>query len=114
MSESEFEGGPEGMGITIPIGAMMAQAHDRAHLEAVSMIQRIYAFLDSLNVEQLLCLKKILQADGKSYMNNYFEGQVVTLLRMVHNVDPDTGLTVEQALAADQEATERREAANPE
>ncbi len=60
----------------------------------------------SLNVEQLLMLRKILNADRESVPNNYFDGMIVTLLRVVHHVDSD-GRTVAEVLAAKDARKER-------
>jgi hypothetical protein len=90
-----------GFAMRVPEGLIraMEHEHDRAHMEVESFQQRIFSFFDSLNVEQLMTMRTILNADAKSWANNYFEGQVVTILRLIHGVDPDTGLTAEQALA---------------
>jgi hypothetical protein len=75
------------------------EAHDRAHMNRDALINRIYAYLDRASKEDLLVLREMLVMDPKSWSNNYFEGQIVSILRLAHHVDPDTGLTEAETLA---------------
>jgi hypothetical protein len=52
---------------------------------------KLYGFLDSLDADQCLALRMILQTHRRSAPLNYVEGMVVSLMRRVHKVDPDTG-----------------------
>jgi hypothetical protein len=88
------------------ISGDLRDAHSRHRMEMQSREARCNHFLDSLNVEQLVALREILNMDEKSPMNNWVDGQAYTLLRRVHGVDPHTGLTEQEAL--EQAATEKR------
>lgn len=91
--------GPRGFGISIPMPAQIVQAlaaeHDRAHMSAEDRTARVEQFIDGLDVEGLLALRTILNAGGDAKrhwaMSQYLDGQVVTLLRRVHGVNPETG-----------------------
>ena len=104
MTDDDHEEDHEIHGISIPLPGLrnlLAQTsaqHEREHMEGMSTQQQIYGLLDSLTVEQLLALRVMLGIDSKSAMCNYFEGQVVSILRLVHGVDPATGLTPQEAL----------------
>jgi hypothetical protein len=56
-------------------------------MEIQSIEARLNLFLDGLDVEGLLCLRRILNCDRESPSNNYFAGRIDTLLRVVHHVD---------------------------
>jgi hypothetical protein len=75
-----------------------ARDHDRHHMEIESLEMRIHNFLDGLDVEQLLVLRRILNADRDSAPNNYFDGQIVAILRVVHHVNAE-GKTQAELLA---------------
>lgn len=117
MSENsnEEQDGPRAFGFAVPASAVFEHMHahqDHHDMENATMAQRINALFDSLDVEQLVTLRRMFAMDGRSGMNNYFEGQIVTMLRRVHNVDPESGLTMEEALAlAD---AQRKATTNPE
>lgn len=112
-NDNEMPGGmPGGMGFAIPIGHMLeravrehAESHDRHHMQVESIELRINNFLDGLDVEGLLVLRRILNADRDSASNNYFDGMCVTLLRVVHKVDTE-GKTEAEILAAEAERKE--------
>jgi hypothetical protein len=76
----------------------MSEMADRARMEAEVQQATVYRFLDELAPEQLVALRMILNQDSKSAMNNYWDGQVATLLRRIHGVDPWTGLTPQEAI----------------
>lgn len=82
-------------GFAIPLPAAFAESlageHDRGRMQARVAETNIYHFLDRLDVEELLVLRRMLNCDQDSASNNYFDGQVVTLLRVVHQVDITTG-----------------------
>jgi hypothetical protein len=75
----------------------LSASHDRSHMEVDAGQARIYAFLDDMPIEDLLTLRAILQMTEK--YPNFIDGMVLTILRAVHHVDPDTGLTKEESLA---------------
>lgn len=92
-----------GFSIPVPagLGRLLQEAagsSDRSEMQVRSMQERIYSLLDSLNVEQLMALRVMFGTDGKSPMCNYFEGMIVTVLRLTHGVDPESGLTPQEAL----------------
>ena len=84
--------------LVLDIGGALRAAHERHHMESEDRAASVDRLLDGLNVEQLIALRYLLNQDSKSAMNNYFDGQVITLLRRVHGVDPVTGLTPIEAL----------------
>jgi hypothetical protein len=65
--------------------------HLRRQMHAQVAENEVMHFLDSLGVDQLLALRRILCIDNDSTSNNYFDGQIVSLLRVVHKVDITTG-----------------------
>lgn len=75
-------------------------AHRLHHLEEAMLAEKNNAeldeFLDSLTAKQLLVLRHMLRntADSGSgeWSAGIFEGMVNALLRVVHGVDPQTGL----------------------
>ncbi len=87
-------------GIAIPVGDLRREIedhHDRCDLEAMSLQARTWALFDSLDRENLYTLRQLFGLDNESSMANYFEGQLVSMLRAM-GVDPATGLTMEEAL----------------
>jgi hypothetical protein len=69
----------------------MRHAHDMHQMDAEQRASGVQRFLDGLDVESALALRDILNADQTSVTNQFFDGQVVGLLRYVHRVDPGTG-----------------------
>ncbi len=98
MSEPPPETNGNGEGIPWPL-RRIALMNDRHVMETELLRERVYAFIDGLNVEQLLTLRDILGFSPEAPMNNYIEGLVVQTLRLMHKVDPSTGLTEEEAVA---------------
>lgn len=86
----------EAFGIPIPPEVVQAlrKGHDQAHMAAEATAARVDAFLTGLDVDGLLAMRSILNTGdmNKSLSANYWDGQLVALLRYVHHVDPDTGL----------------------
>jgi hypothetical protein len=104
MSEPEHDGCEHndevhvrGFAFPLPanLGALLAGQQQRQQLEVESAQQRIFNFLDSLNADDLFTLRRMLSCDA----NNHFDGMIITLLRVVHKVDPDSGLSEEEMLA---------------
>lgn len=89
-------------GFAMPLPASLLRSlsasHDRAHMEVDAGQARIYRFLDGMSIEDLLTLRAVLQMTEK--YPNFIDGMVLTLLRSVHHVDPETGLSPEEALAS--------------
>jgi hypothetical protein len=90
------EQGPfEAFGLPLPpeLGELLKRQHDRAHIAADANQARIDRFLTALDVDGLMAMRTILcMGDmAKSLSANFWDGQVVSLLRYVHKVDPDTG-----------------------
>lgn len=79
----------------VPVPAeVLAGMVRHADLHAMDRQQRqlrLDRFLDGLDVDGLLALRDLLNHDTDSSMNNYFDGQIRTLLRRIHHVDPRTG-----------------------
>jgi hypothetical protein len=73
------------------------KAQDRRHMAVEVVMTEIYEFLDGLSVTQLLALRRVLNlGDGSECANNnYIDGQIITLLRRVHNVNPLSGESLE-------------------
>jgi hypothetical protein len=89
---------PDGFAVQLPagLGSLLHQhavrQHDRHHMEIESI--------------EMLVMRKILNADRDSGPNNYFDGMVVTILRVVHHVDAD-GRTQAELLAEAEERMKR-------
>ncbi len=79
--------------------------HQRQCLDTEARTNRMNRLLDSLSVEGLLALRDILHYDPSSPGNNYWDGQIVAILRLVHGVDPETGLTAQEQLELIQQAS---------
>jgi hypothetical protein len=92
--------GPHFHGIAIPVPDGVFPDPRRARMAADEREASVNDLLDSLNVQQLVALRRLLNMDQESAMNNYVDGQVVTLLRRIHNVDPHTGMTEQEAIEA--------------
>jgi hypothetical protein len=83
-------------GFFIDVSEMVRQSgqerQGRRELAAMSMQQRLYAFIDELDIDQLFVLRTALGLDARSQL--LLEGQVVAALRY-KGADPDTGLTID-------------------
>ncbi len=77
----------------------MHDDHREMHRDALE--QQIYDFIDGLSAKQASTLRRVLNMDQKSVMNQYYDGQLVGLLRYVHHVDPETGLSPTEELHDD-------------
>lgn len=95
------EDAPGGFGFAIPVPPEMAEAlgrmHDRAHMHAEARTQAIYSLLDRLPPDDLLTLRDILRAPRSA--RNRIDGQVVSIMRVVHHVDPYTARPELEGLA---------------
>ena len=105
MSDDDTDGAPMFGPIPVPAGVFEAiqRGHEAAHMRAESREARIEHLLDTLDVEGLLALRLILNhgdQDSAWAMNQYYDGQVASILRRVHQVDPYTGEDPTQALLA--------------
>lgn len=89
--ESPFEG----FGIPVPpeLAAVLQQAHDRISIAADAEAARIDRFLTGLDVDGLLALRRILNTGDmrKTASANFWDGQIVAIMKFVRGVDPDTG-----------------------
>lgn len=83
------------------LAQQMRRHHDMHQMASEDRTLRIFRFLDTLDAEALMTLRMILNQDSASAVNNYFDGMVVTLLRRVHHVDPDTGKPETDLIDAD-------------
>lgn len=64
-----------------------AAIHEREHMLVESLEQRMHNFLDNLDVEGLLILRKMLQ--GGPDLARHLDGQIVSILRVVHHVNSE-------------------------
>lgn len=91
MSEDPFGA----FGIPLPPELMEAfrKQHDQAHMTAEAMSARVDTFLAGLDVDGMLALRTMFNTGdlNKSVMANFFDGQLVAMLRYVHHVNPETG-----------------------
>lgn len=91
MSEPGFEG----FGIPLPaeLVDVLRRTTDRAHMTAEAMAARVDSFIAGLDVDGLMALRSILNTGDmtKSLSANFWDGQIVSILRHVHHVDPATG-----------------------
>lgn len=90
-----FLGLPEG--VELPEGmkrmvAAMSRDHDLMHMSMEQRRMAMYGFLDSLDVDQLLALRQILNLNNDGIQ--YTDGMAAAQLRLVHKVDPDSGETL--------------------
>lgn len=92
-NEHGHDHGVHGFGFPLPPGLadVITGQRDRQVMGAQVAETEVQHFLDGLDVGQLLALRRILCMDNDSSTNNYFDGQVVTLLRVVHKVDAWSG-----------------------
>lgn len=74
----------------VPLDAVMRQ-HDRGQQAAEMWTLRMLNFIDSLSVDQVIVLRRILNMDSDSAWNMYWDGQLAAILRLVHHVDEFTG-----------------------
>lgn len=85
----------EAFGIPLPEGLAKAfkETHDRMRMAAEANEARVDAFLAGLSVDGLMALRTILCTGdmAKSCSANFWDGQIVSILKYVHKVDPDTG-----------------------
>jgi hypothetical protein len=85
----------EGFGIPIPpeIADLLRKSHDQQHMTAEATAARVDAFISGLDVDSLMALRTILnQGDMiKSMSANFWDGQLVAILKYVKGVDPETG-----------------------
>lgn len=65
--------------------------HDQLEMRVELSRSRVVGFLEGLDVEQLLVLRKILNMDPESVMNNFNDGIIFGLLRWKHHVHTGTG-----------------------
>lgn len=93
MSDESFEG----FGVPFPLPAelvdILRKQTDRVHMTAEAMAAQVDGFLAGLDVEGLMSLRIILNTGdmNKSISANFFDGQVLALLKYVHHVDPESG-----------------------
>lgn len=103
MSDSD-DTGPEGFAFGMPVALpdelarAIVQNHERAHMRQDAAIMEIQNFLESLNVPQLLTLRRILCADQDSGPNQFVDGQIYQMIRLMHHADPDTGVSIDEQL----------------
>lgn len=104
MPEPE-EHKPHGFAFAVP--AHIAEAiqqdhrdyHDRVNMAADDRENRVFDFLNGLDVEQLMTLRMISNIDRDASFMQYIDGLAVGWLIHKHQVNPITGKSVEQALA---------------
>lgn len=88
MSQNPFEGllPPE-------LTELLQKQHDRANIAADANQARIDNFLTSLDVDGLMAMRTILNMGdlGRNPTACFWDGQIVSLLRYGHKVDPDSG-----------------------
>jgi hypothetical protein len=103
MSDDE-SAGPEGFAFGVPISIpreiahAIASQHERQHMRQDAAIMEMQNFLESLNPSQLWTLRKMLCMDGDSASNQFYDGQIYQIMRLVHHVDPDTGQSFDEQL----------------
>lgn len=77
----------------VPAGMAEALQHaSEMHAMAVdAQTSRVYRLLDTLDPDGLLALRTILNQDQTSTSNQYWDGQIASILRVIHRVHPYTG-----------------------
>lgn len=85
----------DGFGIPLPAGLVEAlnRHHDHAQMTAEALAARVDTFLSGLDVDGLMALRTMLNTGDmtKSITANFFDGQLVAILRYVKGVDPESG-----------------------
>jgi hypothetical protein len=68
-------------------------AHDQQHMAADAEAARVDSFITGLDVDGLMALRAILNTGDmtKSASANFWDGQLVALLKFVKHVDPFSG-----------------------
>lgn len=80
-----------GISLSDLLGQQHAE-HVEHHRMAAEFTQLNFTnFIDGLSIDQLLALRRMLCSDNDSVSNNFFDGQIFSILRLVHKVDPVTG-----------------------
>jgi hypothetical protein len=91
----DVPGGFGGFAFPIPpeLEEALQKAHDQAHMRAEATAARVDNFLATLDVDGCIAMRTILNTgDMKgSVIANFFDGQMVAMLRYRHHVDPETG-----------------------
>ena len=87
-----------GFAFPLPMALLAAMSGDRHRMAHETAENDVFHLLDALTVEQLITLRRILNSAQESPSNNYVDGQVVSLLRVVHRVHHVTGTSLESEL----------------
>ncbi len=83
-----------------PLGEIftaMQESRTHAEMRRDAFNAELHAFIDGLSTQQLITLRHMLNLCKKS--QQFLDGQIFTVLRVVRGVDPDTGRSVEDALS---------------
>ena len=109
MSDDNNEPEEEGSSIVGPIPipvsmlkAMLGRAehdHSKCQLDNDARIARLERFLDTAPVDYLLAVQDMLVQIDDNERASWFLGQIYTILRVVHGVDPHTGETHEEKMS---------------
>lgn len=63
--------------------------HEKTHMRADELGLQIENLIDTLTADQLLVVRKILRMRRQALY--HLDGQIMTVMRLSHHVDPDTG-----------------------
>lgn len=92
------EHNPEEPHVHVVVPEMLRAAHARREMQVAERSAAIDRLLDGLGVDGLMAMRTILNQGSPAESNQFFDGQIRTLLRRVHGVDPDTGMTEQEML----------------
>lgn len=87
--------GPESFGgffETILPPELLAAAkaeHEKTHMRAEELGLQVENLIDTLTPDQLLVMRKILRMRRQALY--HLDGQIMTVMRISHHVDPETG-----------------------
>jgi hypothetical protein len=100
--DDEQRSGFGAFGIPLPaeIASAIVSQHERSHMRQEMAIMEVQNFLESLSVPQLLTLRRILCADNECAPNQFYDGQIYQIMRLMHHVDPDTGDSFDEQLGS--------------
>jgi hypothetical protein len=93
MSDDGFDA--IGFPLPIPkeIADLLRKGHDQAHMSAEANAARVDRFIAGLDVDGCMAFRSILNmGDMRQSMSaNFWDGQIYSILKYIHRVDPETG-----------------------
>lgn len=95
MTDDPIGGFAFGVPLPVPpaLAELLRKGVDQTQMTAESLAAQVERFVSGLDVDGLMALRIMLNTGdmGKSLTAQFFDGQLVAILRYVHHVDPDSG-----------------------